>query len=1192
MLELPSRESKQPDIHIVYGRNEAGKSTISNAIMDFLYGFPSRSRYAFMHGSSSLEIAASIQQGKDNTDKSIHLHRLKSQLRDHNNKVIDATVLDKHNLSRQNYESRFWVDDSTLHEGGESILNSKGELGAALFAATTGLNTLTDQLNELMIPTDKFFKPGRRTNIKVKELKDTLKEVQKELKTLDTNRTLWNRLQKLHKQQLFDVNSTKSELQKQRELKTKMLTHKSSLQKFKQWRIQQLRLNEFNHLADLPTHWYDDVQNLRPEYLALSKNIQLLTTDIEVTTAELSNYSDTNNWHAHQHELEQLKLSSELFSSEQKKATQNKQSLEAVATELLAVEQELKCLPNKLVTSDTLISDTTQSLIEEHLENWKKLTNKKEHLEQERSRTVDKINQLIPADSESEATKKLTTEPDQQALDRLIHALDTGDINELISRYKQNRQMLSDREQEAMELDIQLRSIGIDASTDLHTIQAPSSTSIRDALDQRRAALSAIDLASEAVIELHSAIDDASRQLTRLGHAVSDEDVSFKSASAELTKVWNIHKNLIEDHADFEAIKIQAKEVEHSLDALNTSIIHQLAVAENFGKINSILDSKQESLDKLANAQKSIGNKEHALQTLIDQQNQSIEHLPALTFEDSSELLAWREALDSWRVVDRKRLSQQAVVDQLEQDCQIQHQQLSQYIRQVESLNAHSSNDDTSNVQGYTQLAETLSLARATAKIAEKQLLDEQHTKNRKQELSDEQQRLNKEIANNAEDIEALENAIRKEINGSWLETTPTPDIVIHWPIIKQLKLCIDQKTRIETELGLAQTIVDDISTRTVKLASSLMLQNDDGGIQSYHDLIAFHDQQKIKHAKKSELIERRDELSKKLSQLSAEKGSLEAHIDPLHDRLGTKTLDELQSVLNDSHERQQLVKTQVQLENDICELRSVDTFEAAMDELESFVGTSGTNEHATQTKNMANAALIDSAFNMNVQEIGALLDTRLNEHHIIESNLESTLEREQNSAYDTQNQLNQMGSDERVAILRQKEADLIHEIEDGVMEALKMRLGLRAIERGLQHFRDRNRSGMLAKAKASFITLTENSYVDLVTRPNEKGVEQLIATRKNGATVTADNLSMGTRYQLYLALRIAAYHEYRQHRTPLPFIADDIFETFDEARTRSALAEFAQMALHGQVIYFTHHRHVADIAQDVVPGINTIELN
>ncbi len=73
---------------------------------------------------------------------------------------------------------------------------------------------------------------------------------------------------------------------------------------------------------------------------------------------------------------------------------------------------------------------------------------------------------------------------------------------------------------------------------------------------------------------------------------------------------------------------------------------------------------------------------------------------------------------------------------------------------------------------------------------------------------------------------------------------------------------------------------------------------------------------------------------------------------------------------------------------------------------------------------------------------------------------------------------------------------------------------------------------------------------------------------------------STGTRYQLYLALRTATHADYAHVRQPLPFVADDVMEAFDDTRSAAAFKVLGNM---GQVIYLTQHRHLLDIALDVM---------
>ena len=76
--------------------------------------------------------------------------------------------------------------------------------------------------------------------------------------------------------------------------------------------------------------------------------------------------------------------------------------------------------------------------------------------------------------------------------------------------------------------------------------------------------------------------------------------------------------------------------------------------------------------------------------------------------------------------------------------------------------------------------------------------------------------------------------------------------------------------------------------------------------------------------------------------------------------------------------------------------------------------------------------------------------------------------------------------------------------------------------------------------------------------------------------------LSEGTRDQLYLALRLAAIEA---HPVALPFIADDILQTFDDARAEAALGALLDLSARTQVILLTHHGHLGVLAERAFPG-------
>jgi uncharacterized protein YhaN len=85
--------------------------------------------------------------------------------------------------------------------------------------------------------------------------------------------------------------------------------------------------------------------------------------------------------------------------------------------------------------------------------------------------------------------------------------------------------------------------------------------------------------------------------------------------------------------------------------------------------------------------------------------------------------------------------------------------------------------------------------------------------------------------------------------------------------------------------------------------------------------------------------------------------------------------------------------------------------------------------------------------------------------------------------------------------------------------------------------------------------------------------------------------LSEGTRDQLYLALRLIALGEQAASGTTLPFIADDILQTFDDDRARAALGALLTLSEQVQVIVLTHHAHLSALAEPFGAAIHRQSL-
>ena len=89
------------------------------------------------------------------------------------------------------------------------------------------------------------------------------------------------------------------------------------------------------------------------------------------------------------------------------------------------------------------------------------------------------------------------------------------------------------------------------------------------------------------------------------------------------------------------------------------------------------------------------------------------------------------------------------------------------------------------------------------------------------------------------------------------------------------------------------------------------------------------------------------------------------------------------------------------------------------------------------------------------------------------------------------------------------------------------------------------------------------------------------------------DGMSEGSRDQLFLALRLATLERRLEEMEPLPLVVDDILVGFDDARALAALEVLAELSAATQVLLFTHHRRVVELAELVKaePGVFVYEL-
>jgi uncharacterized protein YhaN len=133
-------------------------------------------------------------------------------------------------------------------------------------------------------------------------------------------------------------------------------------------------------------------------------------------------------------------------------------------------------------------------------------------------------------------------------------------------------------------------------------------------------------------------------------------------------------------------------------------------------------------------------------------------------------------------------------------------------------------------------------------------------------------------------------------------------------------------------------------------------------------------------------------------------------------------------------------------------------------------------------------------------------------------------------------------------------------------------------IEQQVAEYAETHQGTLIVRASHYLNLLTDGSFHRL-RAVNNGDVNVLNAVNRAGTDMTINGLSEGTRDQLFLALRLAALEEYLKTNEPQPLILDDTFVHFDDTRTRNAFSALVEFSASTQVIYFTHHRACVEAA-------------
>ncbi|MCA9079105.1 MAG: AAA family ATPase [Planctomycetaceae bacterium] len=348
------------------------------------------------------------------------------------------------------------------------------------------------------------------------------------------------------------------------------------------------------------------------------------------------------------------------------------------------------------------------------------------------------------------------------------------------------------------------------------------------------------------------------------------------------------------------------------------------------------------------------------------------------------------------------------------------------------------------------------------------------------------------------------------------------------------------------------------------------------------------------------ELRTRVEEQSDQLQSFATEVGQLVSAMDPAGQLPSpTATLETLAARLAAAQQAEvELAKRRAEANNTSQQLTNLqrlqEQFQQQLAETLTAAGLSSEDDlttlldHWTRRQQLERSlAECDLQLQQLVTNFGELED--LNESDLAAQATEVKREIEQSEQRFQQNlqragalskQLEDWSTSSQVETLADRLQSLRSEFTQGVERWAPLALADAMLQRALQRFEQLHRPHLLEDVGKWLQQLTAGRYRELQTSLDDPGVIRVVD--EQGQTRTPDQLSTGTREQLFLAIRLAYVVGYAREHDPLPLVLDDVLVNFDDERARETLKALQQLAQSHQVLLLTCHQRTVALGQEL----------
>ena len=1123
----------KPDsrLHVVYGRNAAGKSCALAGITDLFFGIEAQTRFSFLHEGKTMWLGATLE-ARDHSRLCFKRRKgNKNVLFAGDGKPLDDTALDPFlgGLSRTVFSHAFGLNSAQLREGAEEMLDSEGEVGATLYAAASGLSGITRLRRDLDEEAGRIFKPGRGSDKRrFDQAANAYTQARSEIRTrtlrADTLEAMRRSLQSLESQLASLIQAR--DLDRARHVRlTRLRTIAPQLY------ILDTECENIREFADLPEVSEQAIDRLRTAIVdsgtslqkrdAAAKALAAAKTALDGITVESATL-------VHQASVQALQTNIGKYQSAIQDRARVASDAESKQREIVLMAARVGIAQDRIDSSQP--TDAVLAELEDLIEQGQRLSRDRDRLDDSISETKVKLEDL-------EGTGQISELQDPTVWRIRFDALEP--IRLLLERSRNLARDTSATRRKLEERAVRL-SPPVSDFESLATVTLPTPEAL-GRLGNRFSELEDSRRRTETAIKkLDLAIEEAQKTLKVLasGEPVASADRIADARQAREESWQQLRPLVLRKDAPIEA----ARTVIVDLFETRVSEADRLAdAATRDADRVAQYNAEQRSLTDKLNERSKL--EEHQTET-ASQLNQTGDEWLALWASVTSspgtrgEMVSW---IDSVKLLTEQR--ELLIAD--EASLAALSPQITELHKALEVLSSEAGLGKAAAVSTESLLILIDKHLKELATAWNNRAVGQGLATDARKQLA----RLEKHLV-----AHTLKEAVW---SASWNVATAALGFDVQASlaaVAAAVKVWRDLPARrllYEVEMkrvrGMDRDIMEfeqEVNRLTLLMAPNFpQLPPVDQAIR-LSEIVTRQTRQQLLYETAEVKAEQES------SNLKTAEGDADRDLKLVQTRMSELVLTGEPITTLERLERAAAIRSRIVAARSTLIAQSDGLPE---DQLRTELSGFDSQAALTEIQSLAQGFTAqDDAINQVFSD-------------------KSAQEKALNDA--------ESGTGAEVALQQLKSAEV--EIETAAHDYLTLALSASMLNRVIEEHRATQSAPLMQSAGTLFKSLTTGAFthIDQEFDP-DNDQPQLVGVRNTGETVPIDGLSEGHRDQLYLALRLAYLDDYATRSEPVPFIGDDIFTPFDEESTRAGLLALADVGAHLQPILFTHHRFVADLAK------------